>query len=74
MSDVLSIEKDIPIPTSARAARYPFATMEVGDSILIPSSQKQLARSHALNYKKTHPGWNYKTRTMPEGMRIWRIS
>jgi hypothetical protein len=69
------IDKDVPIPTGTRASvRYPFATMEVGDSILVPGTAKQLARSHALNFKKTHPGWDYKTRTTNEGMRIWMVS
>jgi hypothetical protein len=73
--EVVAIEKGVPIPTGTRAsARYPFATMEIGDSILVPGTSKQLARSHALNFKKTNPGWDYKTRTTNEGMRIWRIS
>lgn len=74
MNDIV-LEKGIPLPTgNARVARYPFATMEVGDSFLVSGSSKQLARSHALNYKKLHPGWNYRTRTTSEGMRVWRIS
>jgi len=74
MMEEIVVEKGIPLPTGARAAKYPFASMEVGDSFVVAGSSKQLARSHALNYKKLNPGWNYRTRTTSDGMRIWRVS
>jgi hypothetical protein len=71
---VITVEKDVPIPRSMRGAKYPFATLEVGDSFTMPANMKQLLRSHALAYKRANPGWDYKTISIPDGVRLWRVA
>lgn len=67
------IETNVPIPTGP-VERFPFGTLEIGHSFTRPIADKQLLRTHALAYKKAHPGWNYKTATIPFGIRIWRTA
>jgi hypothetical protein len=68
------VEKDVPMPATVRALKYPFATMEIGDSFLIPNDKKQVVRAHALNFKRANPGWDYRTKTTMQGLRLWRTA
>jgi hypothetical protein len=58
----------------ARPAKYPFLTMNVGDSFLVPG--KSAAQfSQATNYaNRTNPGKRFKSRTVEGGVRVWRVS
>ena len=68
------VEKGIPLPVSVRAAKYPFSTMDIKDSFVMPACMKQLVRSHALAYKRANPGWDYQTKVTEEGIRLWRTA
>ena len=70
---VYKIEKNIPIPFSSgqgRFPKYPFAQMQVGDSVLIPLN----SRSAAYSWAKLH---DRRFTCRPEGtksVRVWRIA
>jgi hypothetical protein len=70
------IEKTVPIPkTSGKGGGiYPFATMEVGDSFLIPDGSKNInsVRS-AVTQAARRNGRKFTTRLTDSGLRVWRI-
>lgn len=79
------VEKKIPIPTrqiSTHKSPYPFNKMKPGDSFFVKlkknDSLKALQRRlwAASNYfnKKNKKEYQFITRGVKNGMRIWRIS
>lgn len=82
----IKIEKDIPPPaysrkTGARHARYPFAEMEIGDSILVPyptgtydSKVAAAVRSSAYSFHRSHIGYSFVTQARSNGVRVWRVA
>lgn len=73
----IKIEKNIPVDDMAgrgRKKRWPFDSMDVGDSIPV-DDEKQLkaARNAAYLYRKRHPEWDYETVKYKDGSgRLWR--
>lgn len=64
------IEKDVPIPevTGKGKSKYPFHSMEVGDSIFSESrSIRQAAYAHARRNNK-----KFIVRYVEGGYRVWR--
>jgi hypothetical protein len=73
---MLKIEKGIPIPPDMRGMtkgkrKYPFAEMEVGDSILLEQKKASGIGSYA---QKCLPGAKFSTRKVEGGIRIWRLA
>jgi hypothetical protein len=75
----LPIDKDVPL-AARRNTIYPFASMQVGDSIFVPGtgSPKQINSvcAAAFQFRNT-PGkadWRFTARTLEGGVRIWRIA
>lgn len=81
------IEKNVPIPPRKHGdPRYPFATMEVGDSFLIPwpksgvkphqrgvmGSNAYGALASAKRLGRVPQSFTILSRTEPDGLRIWR--
>ena len=74
------IDKDIPIPITKRRGRptkYPFAKMDVGDSVFFPGERiKGNAYMAAINYASGRDV-RFKSRTViedgVEGIRVWRV-
>lgn len=71
------IEKNVAMPISTKSgySSYPLSDMEVGDSFLIPDAtmdQKVRAR-FAVTQDAKRKDRKYTTRTIPEGLRVWRI-
>lgn len=73
----MKVDKKVPVGKikSGRKAKYPFGTMEVGDSVLfdgekLSSSCKpySAARSHG-----EYTGKRFIGRTVDGGVRIWRV-
>lgn len=64
---------DKNVPYRGRPARYPFASMDVGDSFLVTDAAWLNARTCAYSYGRRH---NMKFKSKAEGrhLRIWRIS
>lgn len=69
------IEKGIPIPPQNKGVRiYPFDTMEIGDSFLVPDGGGNKAVSALQQYRKKDTTRRFTVRAQPDGtMRIWRI-
>lgn len=79
--DEFQIEKNIPMPEvyEGRSSRYPFETMEVGDSFYVPVREggDTLTRlRNRLNQARTnaHKKFNINTITKADmnGIRVWR--
>ncbi len=70
----MQIDKDIPPPseTRGRPAKYPFATMEVGDSFLSPEPVARM--SPAASYAGKRGGMRFTVRAEGAGARVWRIA
>jgi hypothetical protein len=77
MSLGYKVEKGIPLPKVEGMGcprKYPFATMQPGDSFAVMGKKEFLrARAAASVHKKKFPGWFYATRATVTGGRIWRI-
>jgi hypothetical protein len=76
---MLRIEKDIPVPSSLgrrfSPEAYPFAYMEVGDSVLIPWVAQEAHPDTAAKWRqivRKYPETKFVTRSLDEGLRIWR--
>ena len=68
------IEKDIPIPLTRRPYndRYPFASMDIGDSVFVPGDDGRVVRA-ALNYGARNSK-KFCSRKADGGIRVWRIA
>jgi hypothetical protein len=78
LTQVFKIEKAIPIPPrlTKPESKYPFMTMKVGDSFLVPAGNESFnnvanaASEFGMKYKR-----KFSTRTLPDGnRRIWRTA
>ena len=69
----MEIEKGLRIP---KVKRYPFADMEVGDSMLFDElSEVESAQNAGYSYSKTHDNrFKMTRRKMDNGYRLWRIA
>ena len=64
-----------PIKTHSRSAIYPWATMKVGDSFLVPAtaSGKKPVVPHVSSAGKRYQG-KFSARRLSDGsVRVWRI-
>lgn len=75
------IRDDIPAPLGSgmqghkgRPPIFPFATMKPGDSFLAPPDALFRSQNAVAKWKQRHPGWDYRTKMLPDGsIRIWRV-
>jgi len=77
MYEIISNEP-IPIISKGRKPKYPFAKMEIGDSILIHGDRWDenhilAARRSAGQYATRHEGYRFQTVFTDVGLKIWRI-
>lgn len=73
----LPITADVQPPAKREGNRiYPFPTMAVGDSFWAQNALS--AQMSAGKWKRTHPGWDYRSRTERQGairgVRVWRVA
>jgi hypothetical protein len=67
-----AIEKGVPIPLPKKAGKYPWRTMEVGDSFFVANvGHKDFATNASQARKRT--GFKFTLRKVEGGVRIWRI-
>jgi hypothetical protein len=66
------IEKDVPLPASAKWSKYPFAEMEIGDSFVVPRERHEQLRS-ASSWAGRRHGRKFTIRIVGEQVRCWRI-
>ena len=82
---MIKVDKNIPIPaiiTKESKYDFPFAYMDINDSFLIEATKDNevaLIRSnlpYALNRfnKQNNSSIKITTRTVPDGIRVWRIA
>lgn len=72
---MLHVDKHVPAPTARNKQAFPFPRMEIGDSFVAPAKRKNSAYGRANQFKRTHPGWNYRSESQPDGTcRFWRIA
>lgn len=62
-----AIEKNIPFPE-----KYPFRVMEVGDSFLVPDKFEVYRLRSIMGHHHRNSGLRFTTRTVAEGIRVWR--
>lgn len=69
------IDKSVPIPAKRKGrSKYPFATMEVGDSFLVDAASRiKTVSALAVYKKKAHPKQKFTVRRVEDGVRVWRI-
>lgn len=69
------IEKDVEMPAGTRRHNLPLQEMEIGDSFLIPNGAISKASMHAtLSRVKREGKGSYQTRSVAEGIRVWRVA
>jgi hypothetical protein len=67
-------ETGVPKPNKGNI-NYPFRDLKIDESVLFlcPKDKKVLARKAAYRCANYHK-WKIVVRTLPEGVRVWRIS
>jgi len=69
------IEKNVPLPPSSHASeKYPFRTMEIGDSFFWPGSTQQRVSSYASNASKDGRKFVTRADKTAGGVRCWRVA
>ena len=65
------IQKDVPVPVKSKGKKYPYDTMDVGDSFFVDSANLQVMCN--LNYRagKKHER-KFIARKENDGIRVWR--
>ena len=71
----MKIEKNIEAPkkTAGRPAKYPFADMDVGDSVFIHGGHINGKEYVAASQTGLRKGWKFSGRSVDGGLRIWRV-
>jgi hypothetical protein len=72
----IKIDRGIPVAPDKRGravgrSKYPFSAMKPGDSFLFPKAIKNA--SSRAHHAKRATGYNFVTRSTPEGIRCWRV-
>lgn len=64
-------ETNVPIPS---ARRYPFAQLRPGQSVLYPCAPENRRKVGKAAYRvANYHKWELIVRSVPEGVRVWRI-
>lgn len=77
---MFAIEKGVEIPKAKafRQAKYPYQSMEVGDSFFVPSDEKgspvTRMRSSVASYLKRNNELKFIVREVEGGARVWRTA
>ena len=70
---MIQIEKNIPVPArGARASKYPFADMVVGDSFAAPVKPMSMYQAANKWAKRHGDGAAFIVRPEGDGCRVWR--
>ena len=71
----IKFEKNVPIPPANRKASiYPFSDLELGGSMHVEVTGKDLTRVQTAAHKfGQYHGLKFTTRRSDTGIRIWRI-
>lgn len=69
MVNNVEVSKDIPMPDLKR--KYPYATMEVGDSFFVTGIKLQLVCNYNYRFSKKLR-FKFIARQEDDGIRVWR--
>lgn len=67
-----TIDKNVPVPTEQRACKWPFTSMQVGDSVLFDGEKvngKAYRSAMAMGARRKQ---KFVARREGNGLRIWR--
>jgi len=70
----MQIEKNVPKPASNRHAKYPWQSMEVGDSVFFDNSYDDGKIRSSLSHYGKRSGRVYSAHRVDGGVRVWRDS
>lgn len=75
----LNITDAVPIPPDAyerrnHNAKWPFSTMLIGESVLLPNGADTRKPIHAMRSAASRHGWEFVRQKEKAGLRIWRIA
>lgn len=66
-------DNDMPIPASKWPHKLPFYDMQAGQSVFMKGKKREQFGS-ILKRLKDSNGWEFRTRTEGDGVRVWRVS
>jgi hypothetical protein len=71
----IEIDKNVPAPTQhyRTLKKYPWPTMEVGDSFLFPSTTSA-DTAYTVARAQSRDGKKFIVRTTDDGRRCWRVA
>lgn len=67
-----TLENKYPVPEITGRNKYPFSTMEPGQSFFVEADQARKARTAARVYMNRHPKLKFCWKAAEGGIRIWR--
>jgi len=71
-----TLDKGFPTPSPrhgpGREPRYPFSTMEVGDSFLVPDRSANTVAAAIWRANRSDGPKRFIYRTVDDGVRVWR--
>lgn len=72
---MIEIEKGVPLPTTepVKCRKYPYTTMEIGDSFLVTDRTPEAVGSSASQMGK-RLNRKFRSAKTREGVRVWRIA
>ena len=72
---MIPIDKGVPIPEAKcdLTPKYPWRTMEVGDSFLVTDEKGKKSVGGGTNTMGKKLGRKFTTRVVEEGIRVWRV-
>lgn len=73
---MFEVDSDLKAPTATTHRKYPFHTMQVGDSFFVPDGRQVNVGNSASSHCNTTAGRGkrFTTRTVEGGVRCWRIA
>jgi hypothetical protein len=74
--DVSEVTAAIPIPPAKKPAKYPIATLKVGESFSVPATARVLMRVYIYKTRQAHPARQFTIRSESDDesrIRVWRV-
>jgi len=72
MEPIPAIERHAPVPRRLHQ-KYPFDVMLPGESFLVSKDRRGLIANAISNQHRRYPEKQFTYRTMPDGVRVWRV-
>ena len=71
--EILAIQRGGDVPKPRVVYSYPYASMEVGDSFVVPKESRQKVANATYRASK-RLGYKFTSKSEGEFLRIWRVS